>query len=152
MQLHDIKSTTKKSRKRVGRGGKRGTYSGRGQKGQKSRSGASIRSDFRGGNAPVWRLFGKKRGVSKKVSIKHKFLRVPQQKPHIVNLNILNNKFNDGDNVSPKTLVSSGVIKNIKGGVKILNKGELTKKLSFSGVAFSNSAKEQILKTGSTIK
>ena len=73
MQLHQIKPTHKKVEgKRVGRGGKRGTFSGRGSKGQKSRAGTRIRPGFRGGDNPIWKLFPKQRGASKKVDIKHR--------------------------------------------------------------------------------
>ncbi|MEK7341913.1 MAG: uL15 family ribosomal protein, partial [Candidatus Binatota bacterium] len=59
MDLSNLKPApgSKKKRKRVGRGGKRGTYSGRGSKGQKSRAGARIRPGFRGGDNPIWKLF-----------------------------------------------------------------------------------------------
>jgi len=78
MQLHQLKPTVKQKRaKRVGRGGKRGTYSGRGQKGQKSRAGARIRPGFRGGDNPIWKLFPKQRGSAKKVDLKkRRFLRL----------------------------------------------------------------------------
>lgn len=73
MQLHDLKPFSRsKQKKRVGRGGKRGTYSGRGSKGQKSRAGTRIPPGFRGGDNPIWKIFPKARGSSKKVDIKHR--------------------------------------------------------------------------------
>lgn len=71
MQLHELKPIhPRKRRKRVGRGGKRGTFSGRGTKGQKSRAGASVRPGFRGGDTPLWKVFPKQRGAGKKVEVK----------------------------------------------------------------------------------
>ncbi len=152
MQLHQLKPTIKhKSRKRVGRGGKRGTFSGRGSKGQKSRAGARIRPGFRGGDNPIWKLFPKQRGATKKVDIKHARFRVAKKESEVVNLGILNSFFQDGDSVSPKILAQKGIIGGKK-RVKILSDGELDKKLNFSGVAFSKQARDKILKAGGTIK
>ena len=64
MQIHELKKLNKaRTKKRVGRGGKRGTFSGRGSKAQMAR-GARLGADFRGGNAPLWKLFPKKRGFT----------------------------------------------------------------------------------------
>ena len=71
MQIHELKPDhPRKHRKRVGRGGKRGTFSGKGTKGQKSRAGASVKPGFRGGDTPLWKIFPKRRGAGKKVEIK----------------------------------------------------------------------------------
>ena len=136
----------------MGRGGKRGTYSGHGSKGQKSRAGARIRPGFRGGDNPIWKLFPKQRGATKKVDIKHRAFQVKYNKPAIIDLNILNSNFKDGDKVEPKVLVKTGIIGNAKNGVKVLGDGELTKKLNFSGLKFSKSAREKIEKAGGTVK
>ena len=153
MQLHELRPTTKnKRRKRVGRGGKRGTYSGHGSKGQKSRAGARIRPGFRGGDNPIWKLFPKQRGATKKVDIKHAKFQVRRPKPAIVNLHVLGVRFQDGDNVSPTSLIKIRIINSAKNNVKTLGNGELTKKLNFSGVKFSKSAQEKILKVGGTVK
>ncbi len=153
MQLHDLKPDNKsKKAKRIGRGGKRGTYSGKGQKGQKSRAGAKIRPGFRGGDNPIWKLFPKQRGASKKVAIKKRTFKIVGVKPAIVNLKTLNGYFQDGEVVSKKSLVKRGIIKTGKKGVKILSGGELKKKLTLNGLEFSESAKEKIIKSGSTIK
>lgn len=152
MQLHQLKPTIKhKHRKRVGRGGKRGTFSGHGSKGQKSRAGARIRPGFRGGDNPIWKLFPKQRGATKKVDIKHAKFRVTKTGPAVVNLGILNSFFQNGDSVSPKILAQKGVIGTGK-WVKILGDGELDKKLNFSGVVFSKQARDKILKAGGAIK
>lgn len=153
MQLHQLKSTTKnKKRKRVGRGGKRGTYSGRGSKGQKARAGTRIRPGFRGGDNPIWKLFPKQRGATKKVDIKHRAFQVRYKKPAIVDLDKLSSNFKDGDRVEPKILVRKGIISSAKNGVKILSDGELNKKLNFSGLKFSKSAREKIEKAGGIIR
>ncbi len=152
MQLHQLKPTTKhKRRKRVGRGGKRGTFSGHGSKGQKSRAGARIRPGFRGGDEPIWKLFPKQRGATKKVDIKHARFRVAKKESAVVNLEVLNSSFRDGDNVSSKILVQKHIADAGK-RIKILGDGELDKKLNFSGVAFSKQARDKILKAGGTIK
>ena len=153
MQLHNVKSSTKrKNHKRVGRVGKRGTYSGKGNKGQKSRAGASWRPDFRGGNPPVWKLFSKQRGATSKVEIKHRTFSVKHGRPSIVKLSQLNNKFKEGDIVDKKTIIKAGLVKKNKAGIKILSDGELTKKLNFAGILMSNSVKSKILNSGSTVK
>ena len=133
MQLHQLKPTHRsKKAPRVGRGGKRGTFSGRGSKGQKSRSGTRIRPGFRGGNEPLWKLFPKARGAGKKVDIKQRSFKVQKKIMAVFNLDRLEKMFNDGDIVSPKTL---GVE-----NAKILGTGTLTKKLKFENVTFSKSA------------
>ena len=137
MQIHQLKPTnTARGKKRVGRGGKRGTFSGRGSKGQKSRAGTRIRPGFRGGDNPIWKLFPKRRGSSKKTEIKRGLFQIRHEKPAVFNLDRLNSMFSDGDTVSPETL---GVKK-----AKILGTGILTKKLLFKDVTFSKSAHDKI--------
>src|SRR3989338_10286937 len=137
MQLHQLKPTHRsKKAPRVGRGGKRGTFSGRGSKGQKSRSGTRIRPGFRGGNEPLWKLFPKARGATKKVDIKQRSFRVKNTMYTVFNLDRLDKMFSDGDTVSPKTLGAKRV--------KILGTGTLTKKLKFEDVPFSKSAHGKI--------
>jgi len=141
MQLHHLKSGVKrKTKKRVGRGGKRGTYSGRGIKGQKARAGKKLQ--------PAARLFikryPKKRGYRFK-SIKEKEI--------LLNLSDLENKFKNGSLVSPKILLRANLISKMKGKmplVKILGRGRLTKELTFKNCNFSRSAKEKIEKAGGT--
>ena len=153
MQLHQLKPTFKpQKRKRVGRGGKRGTFSGRGSKGQKSRAGTRIRPGFRGGDNPIWKLFPKQRGATKKVEIKHAKFQVTYPKPAIVDLDTLNFNFKDGDKISAESLAKKGIIGKGEKKVKVLGDGEITKKLIFSGLKFSKSAREKILKAGGVIK
>ena len=157
MDLSRLKpNTPRKSQKRVGRGGKRGTFSGHGSKGQKSRAGASVRPGFRGGDNRIWQLFPKQRGASKKpggsgVYAKHRFYRLKQDKPAAVNVEEFN-KFNDGDTVNPKLLFDRGILGKQNKEVKILGDGELSKKLVFEGFSLSKSARGKIVKAGGTIK
>jgi len=149
-QLHTIYKS--KDRKRVGRGGKRGTFSGRGSKGQKSRAGHRIRPGFRGGDNPIWKLFPKQRGAGGKTEIKHALSRMHYAKPAIVNLDVLEKKFKDGEKVTAKALIRKNIIKTAKKGIKILGAGGLKKKLSFGrGFKFSKLAKESVEKTGGEI-
>ena len=136
----------------MGRGGKRGTFSGRGSKGQKSRAGARIRAGFRGGDNPIWKLFPKQRGASKKVDIKHTAFQTHQKKSAIIRLDVLERLFEDGETVTPRTLIKKGALKSNKQGVKILGDGTLSKKLTFSGVQFSAAAKEKALQAGAVIQ
>lgn len=145
MQLHEIKPTIKrKNKKRVGRGGKRGTYSGKGIKGQKSRAGAGIKPGFRGGDTPLWKKFHKVRGASRKVDAKTRGFQLRHPKPDIINLRDLNKRFSEGEIVSPKSLMEKGFVKKTKHGVKILGKGDLRKKLIFKDVLMSKAVKQKL--------
>ena len=132
MQLHQVKPIHKpKEKKRVGRGGKRGTYSGRGIKGQKSRAGRKIRPEIR----DFIKKIPKKRGYRFKA----------QPKPKIVNLKDLEKYYKESEVVSPETLLKKGLIVKVKGRipeVKILGQGKLTKKLEFKNCKISKSVKE----------
>lgn len=148
MQLHDLKLKHHSRRaKRVGRGGKRGTFSGRGSKGQQAR-GARLGPDFRGGNRPLWKVFPKRRGSTKKTEKKHRFFQTASSAITVINLNKISRLFSAGEAVNLGTLVSKGVISKAVKRVKILGQGELDKPLDFSGLAFSKSAQEKILKVG----
>ncbi len=152
MQLHTLQpSASRQRRKRIGRGGKRGTYSGHGMKGQKARAGARIRPGFRGGDNPIWKLFPKQRGASKKTEVKHRTFRLKKDKPTVLNTGLINKHFVDGETVSIKTLYKKGLIRNKRDDVKILGQGSLTKKLIFSGVKVSASVQQQLTNTGGSI-
>lgn len=142
MQLNQLSKTKKqKIARRVGRGGKRGTYSGRGVKGQKARAGRKMRPEWR----DVLKRIPKRRGY------KFKSLK---EKPVVFNLGQLNNIFNEGDLVNTGVLLNKGLINKIKGKVpqvKILGEGELLKRLDFKGILMSASAKEKIEKAGGKI-
>lgn len=142
MRLHQVHPNEKmKTRKRVGRGpgSGLGKTSGRGQKGQNSRSGGGVRPGFEGGQTTLARRLPK-RGFT---NINHK-------EYTIVNVETLN-RFEDGTKVTPQLLKESGVIKKYNDGVKILGRGELEKKLEVSAAKFSKSAREAIEKAGGTI-
>lgn len=148
--------TSRKSQKRVGRGGKRGTFSGKGSKGQKSRAGAGVKPGFRGGDNRIWQLFPKQRGASKKPGgsgryAKHRFYQLRHDKPSVINIRELN-KFSNGETVSPKILSEKGVLGKMTKEVKVLGDGYLTKKLIFEGFQLSKPARDKIIKAGGTIK
>ncbi|MEK7506618.1 MAG: 50S ribosomal protein L15 [Patescibacteria group bacterium] len=152
MQLHQLKPTIKhKDRKLVGRVGKKGTFSGRGSKGQKSRAGHRIRPGFRGGDNPLWKLFPKQRGAGKKTDIKHAFFQLRRPKPSTVSLEKLDSNFHEGDKVTAKNLVKKGIVRTAKNGIKILGTGELKKKLIISKLKVSAAAREKILKAGGEV-
>ena len=157
MQLHNIKpNTPRKNQKRVGRGGKRGTFSGHGTKGQKGRAGASVKPGFRGGDNRIWQLFPKLRGASKKPGnkkphAKHKYFQLRHKKSEIINLGELN-AF-DGM-IEPKTLVDAGIVQSSRNGVKILGVGKIEKKIQLKGFAVSKTAlslPEEIIDTALVI-
>ncbi len=153
MQSHQLQSNSNHQKsKRVGRGGKRGTYSGHGSKGQKARAGHRIRPGFRGGDNPIWKIFPKQRGATKKVDIKHRYFAIQRIKPFPINLDRINMLYNDGETVSPKSLVKKGVISSKKQDVKVLSVGQLNKKLNFSGVIFSEAARAKITTGGGVIR
>ena len=143
MQLHELKPIhKKKKRKRVGRGGKRGTYSGAGMKGQKSRSGRRMKPAIR----TLIKRYPKLRG--------YKFNPM-SLKPAVVNIDIIEKKFKSGETVTPQVLLKKGLIRKIKGKsplVKILGKGKITKAFTFEGCLVSKTAKEQIEKANGVVK
>ena len=133
----------KKSRTRVGRGnGSKGTYSGRGLKGQKSRSGGGVPLFFEGGQLPLVKRLPFLRGF------KNRF----KKDFSIVNLVDIENKFNEGDEVSAESLFDLNLIKKKSSNVKILGNGNLKKSLKIKVNAVTKSAEEKIKKSGSTIE
>jgi large subunit ribosomal protein L15 len=156
MDLSNLKPRTKRTTsRRVGRGGKRGTTSGAGTKGQKSRSGKGIKAGFRGGDNRIWQLFPKQRGASSKPGSKrphrkHRYARFPAGKPQAINLSDLKG-YQEGETVSPETLIEKGLLR-IGTSAKILGSGTLSKKLTFSDVLVSESAKQAIERAGGTIQ
>ena len=137
-----IKSPETKNRKRVGRGTSSGTgkTSGRGQKGQKSRSGGGVRLGVEGGQTPLARRLPK-RG----------FTNFNRKEYAIVNVETLN-RFEDGATVNAAALIEAGIINKELSGLKVLGNGELTKKLTVEAVKFSKSAKEAIEKAGGKVE
>jgi large subunit ribosomal protein L15 len=145
MQLHELKrATARKYEKRVGRGGGRGKTSGRGTKGQNARSGHKKRPEIR----EILKKLPKRRGrgIAGLISI--------QTKPAIINVASLELAFAAGDTINPKVLLERGLVRARKGStptVKVLGGGEITKKLTLSGVVVSASAKEKIEKAGGSV-
>ena len=135
MQLHHLQSKTHRHRaRRIGRGGKRGTFSGRGTKGQRARAGHRIRPELRDALQKIPKLRG------------YKF-RAFRPKPVIINIGELARHFASGDEISPAILVERGLARRIKGHVpevKILGNGAATKKFTFKNVVFSRSAAAKI--------
>jgi len=143
MQIHELKRTTKLTAgKRIGRGGKRGTTSGRGTKGQMARSGHKLYPELRDAIKKIPKLRG------------YRFKSI-QDKMVPVNLRDIEVNFETGAIITPSDLVAKKLV-NKKGGnipaVKILASGNLTKKIIFTGMTVSTSAKEKIEKVGGEIK
>ncbi len=141
MQIHQIKPNHKSLRpKRVGRGGKRGTYSGRGMKGQKSRAGAKIRPQIR----EAVLKFPKKRGFKFK-----------SRNPHyiIVSLSDLRKTFPQGGIITPAKLEKKGLIsgKKRRERIKILGVCPLKAKYTLKRCWASKVAGEEIIKAGGKI-
>jgi large subunit ribosomal protein L15 len=140
----------RRNRKRVGRGmgSGKGRYSGRGIKGQKSRSGShKMRPGFEGGQMPLYMRVGKLRGSTSKDAMPvgpHRTETVP------VNVRDLE-RFDAGTDVTLELLVERGLIRNTRIDVKILGTGELTKKLTVTAHRFSKTAREKIEAAGGTV-
>ncbi len=143
MQLHTLKPKTKRGKtKYVGRGGKRGTTSGKGTKGQKARSGHKIRPEIR----DIIKRIPKLRGYR---------FRGLQKASFSFNLDQISKHFKNGETVSVKTLRAKNLLPNqtqAKTIVKILGDGKLDKKVAFQGVSFSASAREKARDAGASIK
>ena len=143
MQVHQLKPKHKlKNKKRVGRGGKKGTYSGKGIKGQAARAGRKMVPIIRG----LIKRYPKLKGYRRFVLQNHEA---------IVNLDILDKNTKDEEVVNPENLIRKGIIRKIKAKVpkvKILGSGKLTKKLIIENCRVSKNAKIAIEKAGGTIK
>lgn len=133
--LKPAKGSTKKH-KEVGRGGKRGSYSGRGMKGQKARSGGKSGLKALGFKQTLQRT-PKLRGFT---SLKPKMA--------IVNVGDLDSKFVDGEVIDTKKILKAKLIESAKNGIKVLGDGQVTKKLTVIANAFSLSAKTAIERAG----
>lgn len=137
MQLHELKPKNKlQKKKRVGRGGKKGTYSGKGNKGQKSRAGAKFKPLIRNWIKRYPKLKGYRFNILSENTI--------------INLETLEKKFNTGDIISPQILIERKIIRKASGSkmpiVKILSRGEITKQLTIKDCKVSSKAKEKIEK------
>ncbi len=149
--LHNLKPApgSRKDRKRIGRGHGSGTgkTSGRGQKGAGSRSGSKSRANFEGGQMPIHMRMRKLRGPHMKKSMPFEPFRTHTQP---VNLGDLEARFDAGAEVTPETLVAAGLAKRKGIPVKVLAKGDLSKKLTVRAHGFSAAAREAIEAAGGT--
>ena len=146
MKLHELQPAagSKKTRTRVGRGlgSGLGKTSGRGQKGQNSRSGGGVRSGFEGGQMPLYRRLPK-RGFNNSVFAKQ------YAEVHVEQLN----RFEDGAVVDPVALIEAGILKNVRDGIRILGNGSLeTKNLTVIANGFTKSAEEKITAAGGKVE
>jgi large subunit ribosomal protein L15 len=151
LNLSSLKpAQSRKDRRRVGRGlgSGKGRYSGRGIKGQKARSGSNkMRPGFEGGQMPVYMRLGKQRGSTSKDAMPIGPFRTSTVP---VNVSALD-RFDDGAEVTPESLVEQGLLKNTKTDVKLLGNGELRKKLTVRVHAISASAREKVEAAGGTV-
>lgn len=142
MKLEDLRPAkgSVRKRKRVGRGygsGHGGHESGRGTKGQRSRSGSSLRLGHEGGQTPIWMRFPK-RGFRNPRRIEYA----------CVNVDVLENRFSDGDEVSLERLREMQVVKQRVDQLKILGRGDLEKALTVHAHRFTREAKRKIEEAG----
>ena len=142
MKLHELKPAdgARKDKTRVGRGTGSGCgkTSGRGHKGQKSRSGGGVRPGFEGGQMPIYRRLPK-RGFKN-------IWRKNYAEVNVAKLNV----FDDDMTVDAVALVEVGILKNVLDGVRILGDGELTKKLTVKAQGFTKTAIQKIEAAGGT--
>lgn len=144
MKLHDLKPAagSRKSPKRVGRGtgSGLGRNAGKGEKGQKARSGGGVRPGFEGGQMPLYRRLPK-RG----------FTNIFAKEYAEINIDRLN-IFEDGTEITPELLLGKGIVKKAKDGVKVLGNGELQKKLVVKAAKFTKAAAEKIEAAGGKVE
>jgi large subunit ribosomal protein L15 len=142
MKLNElVKSPETKNRKRVGRGqgSGLGKTAGRGENGQKSRSGVSIKPWFEGGQTSLFKRLPK-RGFNN-AQFRKEYA--------VINLSDLN-RFEDGTEVTPELLIETGIIKKPLAGIKVLANGKLEKKLKVKAHRFSSVAVTKIEELGGT--
>jgi large subunit ribosomal protein L15 len=134
---------SKKKRKRVGRGdgSGHGTYSGRGCKGQKSRSGNKMRPGFEGGQLPLIKRLPQKRG----------FVNIFRTEYSVVNIDKLG-IFEPGSEVTPEKMVAAGVVKSLRRPIKVLAGGEINHPLVIKANKFSAAAKAKIEAAGGRVE
>ena len=145
MDLKDLKPAegSKKNKKRVGRGHGtgQGTQAGRGHKGAQSRSGYKFKRDCEGGQMPLHRRVPK-RGF-------HNPFRVEYA---VVNVDVLAERFDAGTVVTPELLRESGIIRSTRQLIKVLARGDVSKKLTVHAHKFSGKAAEKIAAAGGAVE
>src|SRR4051794_35645674 len=151
LNLSSLKpAQSQKTRKRIGRGlgSGKGRYSGRGIKGQKSRAGShKMRAGFEGGQMPIYMRLGKQRGSTSKDAMPIGPFRTSTAPVNVGSLD----RFDDGAEVTPESLVERGLLKNTKTDVKLLGNGELQKKLTVRVHAISATAREKVEAAGGSV-
>ena len=145
MKLHELSpasgSNQKAYRKGRGPGSGNGKTAGRGHKGQNARSGGGVRPGFEGGQMPIYRRLPK-RGFTNIFGNRHA----------IINLKDLEQRFEDGTKIDTKAVMESGLIKKPLDGIKLLGRGELSKKFEIKLAAFSESARIKVEQAGGRIE
>ena len=145
MKLHDLRPTdgSTKKRKRVGRGtgSGKGKTSTRGTKGQNSRSGGGVRPTFEGGQLPLVKRLPKLRGFTNRFKVHY----IP------VNLDILNQLFDNNTDVTPESLATVGLLGNAKDPVVVLARGEVAKPLHLKVHRISATARQKVEAAGGSV-
>jgi len=143
MKLHELSSVDGSTHRRkvVGRGpgSGHGKTSGRGEKGQKARSGGGVHAWFEGGQTPLYKRLPRRGFSNARFAIKYA----------IVNVEDLN-RFKDGETVTPELLKESGLVKKELNGIKVLGNGKLEKKLTVKANIFTSTAITKIEELGGT--
>ncbi len=144
MQVHNVRSAqTRTKRKRVGRGdASRGTYSGKGMKGQKARSGGGVRPGFEGGQNPMIKGLPRLRGFKNRFRVEYQ----------VVNVDRLNALLEEINEISPSVLESLRVVRHADKPIKILGFGEITRPISISAIKVSATAKVKIESAGGSVQ
>ncbi len=140
MKLHELNASLGSHRRKVvgrGPGSGHGKTSGRGEKGQKARSGGGVHIWFEGGQTPLYKRLPRRGFSNKRFETKYA----------IVNVSDLN-RFKDGETVTPELLKESGLVKKELNGIKVLGNGKLEKKLTVKANVFTNSAITKIEEMG----
>jgi large subunit ribosomal protein L15 len=150
--LHSVrpKPGSRHARKRVGRGEGSGTgkTSGRGQKGAGARSGSKRKTGHEGGQNPIHMRTRKLRGPHRKMSMPFENFRTHTQPVNVADLEA---RFSAGAEITPETLRAAGLATR-RHPVKVLARGELTKRLTVRAHAFSAGAREKIEKAGGSVE
>ena len=145
MRQNDLRPPegARRNRKRVGRGDSSGfgSFSGRGMKGQKSRTGGGVRPSFEGGQLPL----------SKKLPMIRGFTNIFRKRYSVVNVDRLA-VFPSESEVTPEALNEAGILRSLNNPVKILGRGELNVPLVVSAHKFSASARQQIEAAGGSVR
>lgn len=145
MKLHELSpaagSAVRPYRKGRGIGSGNGKTAGRGHKGQNARSGGGVRPGFEGGQIPLYRRLPKRGFCNKRFATVYS----------IVNVDALN-KFEDGAVIDLGILLDAGILSKANDGLKVLGRGEITKKVTVKAKVFSASAKAKIEAAGGTVE